>query len=232
VNNWLNIIQNKLLPPRCILCDQPGFLHLDLCAACYQELPRNTNCCYRCAESLEIITSSPQLCGRCLSKPPDFDDTYAPYLYQGNMRYLVTQLKFAQQYKHARLLGQLLAQYIAENAQAVECILPMPLHKKRYRERQFNQSIEIARQVDKQLAIPVDLYSCIRQRDTAQQSSLPAKQRQKNMKNAFKMVKQLQVQHVAILDDVMTTGASVGALASCLKQSGVSKVDVWVCTRA
>ncbi|WP_347989265.1 ComF family protein [Methylomonas sp. AM2-LC] len=232
MNNWLNIIQNKLLPPRCILCEDTGFGEFDLCKDCFEELPRNLHCCYRCAESFDFEVTAPQLCGHCLSETPDFDDTLAPFLYQGHMRYLVTQLKFAQQYKNARLLGNLLAQHLASNAQFPESIIPMPLHINRYRERQFNQSIEIARHVSKKLAIPLDLSSCIRQRDTAHQTSLPAKQRHKNMHKAFQVIKPLNVQHVAILDDVMTTGASVASLAKVLKQSGISRVDVWVCARA
>ena len=148
------------------------------------------------------------------------------------MRYLIAQLKFAHQYKNARLLGGLLAQHIGGSAELPDCIVPMPLHPNRYRERGFNQSIELARHLSKQLAIPLDLHSCVRNRDTAHQTSLPAKQRRKNMRKAFSIKKSLPFQHVAIVDDVLTTGASASALAQALKQNGVSRVDVWVCARA
>jgi ComF family protein len=232
VNNWLNIIQNKCLPPRCILCGQPGYADMDFCEACFGELPRNHGCCYRCAEHFEMTIHSPQLCGRCLKKPPSFDETHAPFLYSDSLRYLTTQLKFNQQYKNARLLGTLLANHLATSVEFPEVIVPVPLHPKRYRERGFNQSIEIARQVSKLLAIPLNLQSCIRNRDTDHQTELPAKQRRKNMRNAFSVCKDLTFQHVAILDDVMTTGATVDALATTLKQHGVTRVDVWVCARA
>lgn len=205
---------------------------MDLCAACFRELPRNHGCCYRCAEHFEMTIHSPQLCGRCLKKSPSFDETHAPFLYSDSLRYLITQLKFNQQYKHARLLGTLLAGHLAASVELPECILPVPLHPRRYRERGFNQSIEIARQVSKLLTIPLDLQSCIRNRDTSHQTELPAKQRRKNMRNAFSVCKDLTFQHVAILDDVMTTGATVDALATTLKQHGVTRVDVWVCARA
>ena len=190
------------------------------------------HCCYRCGESFATAITSPQLCGRCLKNPPHFDDTHAPFLYQGNVRYLITQLKFAQQYKNARLLGSLLARYIATTAERPEYLIPIPLHLNRYRQRGFNQSIEIARHLAKQLQIPLDLHSCIRNRDTTQQSNLPAKQRLKNIHLAFSLAKPLGLAHVAIIDDVLTTGATASALALTLKQSGVSRVDVWVCARA
>lgn len=231
MNNWLNIIK-KLLPPRCILCGQPGFADFDLCAGCFADLASNDHCCYRCAEHFSMAITAPQLCGRCLQKSPDFDDSHAPFLYQGNMRYLITQLKFAQQYKNARLLGSLLAQHIAKTAELPDCIIPMPLHINRYRQRGFNQSIELARHVSAQLAVPMDLKSCIRHRDTAQQTTLPAEQRHKNMRQAFSISKSLNYRHVAIVDDVMTTGASASALALALKQAGVGRVEVWVCARA
>jgi ComF family protein len=232
VNNWLNVIQKKLLPPRCIFCGQQGFADMDICSDCFADLPRNTHCCYRCGENFATAILSPQLCGRCLKNSPHFDDTHAPYLYQDTIRYLITQLKFGQQYKNARLLGNLLAEHLSKTAEKPECIIPMPLHRNRYRQRGFNQSIEIAGHIAKQLQIPIDFYSCIRNRDTTQQSNLPAKQRLKNIRHAFTLTKPLNLKHVAIVDDVLTTGATASALALAIKQSGVSRVDVWVCARA
>ena len=205
---------------------------LDLCAGCFADIPGNTPCCYRCGEHFEIDINTPQLCGRCLTKSPEFDETHAPFLYQSHIAYLITQLKFANQYKNARLIGSLLANHVGRNAELPECIVPMPLHINRYRQRGFNQSIELARHVAKRLAIPLDVNSCVRNRDTAHQTGLPAKQRRQNMRRAFSVAKPLNAQHVAIVDDVMTTGATASALALALKRSGVSRVDVWVCARA
>lgn len=232
MNNWLNIIQQKLLPPRCILCGQPGTDSLDICSGCLADLPENLFCCYRCGENFALPFDSPQLCGRCLKATPHFDDTHAPFLYQGNMRYLITGLKFERQYKNARLLGSLLAKRLATAAELPDYILPMPLHINRYRQRGFNQSIEIARYISGLLDIPIDLTTCIRQRETAQQSGLSAEQRRRNMQQAFGVVKPPAYNHVAIVDDVMTTGATASALALGLKQNGVERVDVWVCARA
>ncbi|MCL7420572.1 MAG: ComF family protein [Methylobacter sp.] len=228
--NWIDIIQDYLLPPTCILCGNTGFASRDLCYACYIHLFRNNPCCYRCGESFEIATEMP--CGRCQNRTPAYDRTYAPFTHQGAMRHLITSLKFHAQYKNARLLGQLLAEHVKTTAEMPDRIMPVPLHKARYRQRGFNQSLEIARTVARELQLPLDLESCRRHRNTPHQTDLPAKQRRKNLKNAFSLVKPIQAGHIAIIDDVMTTGSTVNELATLLKKAGVGRVDVWACARA
>ncbi len=233
VYNWINIIQDYLLPPTCILCGNPGYDSRDICHSCYAQLARNNQCCSQCAEILESPLIAPAiLCGRCLSNQPAFDRTYAPFIHQGAIRLLIGNLKFNSQYKNARLLGQLLAEHLKHNAEMPDLIIPVPLHKVRYRSRGFNQAIEIARTVSKELYIPLDLTSCKRHRDTPHQTRLPAKKRRKNLKAAFSMTKPIVACHVAILDDVMTTSSTAHELAALLKKAGVTKVDVWVCARA
>ncbi len=232
VYNWINIIQDYLLPPTCILCGSAGYHSRDLCHTCYTQLPRNTLCCYRCAEIMEPPATAPVLCGGCLSRQPAFDETHAPFIHQGAIRHLINGLKFGAHYKNARLLGQLLAEQLTQNAELPELILPVPLHKTRYRQRGFNQAIEIARTVAKELQIPLDLCSCIRHRNTGHQTGLTAKKRHKNLKNAFSIIKPIHARHVAIIDDVMTTGTTSHELAYALKKAGVNRVDIWVCARA
>lgn len=232
VYNWINIIQDYLLPPTCILCGNPGYDSRDLCHSCYTHLPRNKLCCYRCAEILEPPITAPILCGRCLSRQPAFDETYAPFIHQGAIRHLIGTLKFGANYKNARLLGMLLAEYIKQTAERPDLILPVPLHKARYRQRGFNQALEIARTVSKELQIPLDVTSCRRYRDTPHQTHLSAKKRRKNLKNAFSIIKPIHARHIAIVDDVMTTGSTAHELAYVLKKTGASRVDVWVCARA
>jgi len=181
---------------------------------------------------LEFPTTNPVLCGRCLGKKPAFDRTYAPFIHQGAIRHLITTLKFNAQYQNARLLGLMLAEHLRQVAEIPDCIVAVPLHKSRYRQRGFNQAIEIAAILSKQLLVPLDLTSCERYRDTPHQTRLSAKKRRKNIKNAFKLNHPLAAKHIAIVDDVMTTGSTVHELAALLKKSGVRKVDVWVCARA
>lgn len=148
------------------------------------------------------------------------------------MQYLISQLKFHDHYQHARLLGSLMAAQLVDIGEKPDCIIPVPLHPRRYRERGFNQALEIARHVSRELAIALDYQSCVRSRDTRHQIELPAKQRRRNLRQAFRVIQPVAYRHVAIIDDVMTTGATVNALAGELKRHGVSRVDIWVCARA
>ncbi|MFA5982708.1 MAG: ComF family protein [Methylococcaceae bacterium] len=231
VYNWMNIIQQYLLPPTCILCGNDGWRDLDLCADCYKQLQQNNYCCVQCAQPFSG-TQADLLCGRCLHKQPAFDKVYAPYLYVDGIRHLVTTFKFNKQYKNARILGNLLAEHLINTAELPDCIISVPLHNKRYYQRGFNQAIEIAKIVAKRVDRPLNLKACVRQRDTPHQTGQTAKQRQKNLKNAFKMCQKLDAKHVAIIDDVMTTGSTIHELAALLKNHGVDRVDAWVCARA
>ncbi len=112
------------------------------------------------------------------------------------------------------------------------CILPVPLHPARYRERGFNQSIEIGKTLSRQLQVPLELNACSRIKNSEHQIGSSANQRSKNIKKAFALNKPLNYKSVAILDDVMTTGSTVSELAKTLKREGLEKVDVWICARA
>lgn len=232
VYNWLNSIQDCLLPPTCILCGNAGANGLDLCLGCHQRLTRNRSCCPRCGEIFPAIQIQVGLCGGCLQLAPSFDSTCAPFFYQEEIRHLITGLKFGKQFKNARLLGLLLAEAIPQSTLKPDCLIPVPLHASRYRERSFNQSIEIARTAGSALGIPVNARSCVRLKDTPHQTGLSAKQRRKNLSGAFGVIAPLAARHVAIIDDVMTTGSTAEVLAKALKKSGVDRVDVWVCARA
>jgi len=230
----LNIINRYLpyiLPSLCILCGDKGCESRDLCFACYAELSKNIPLCYQCANN----TAKPHptgLCPDCLNNPPAFDETFAPFVHHGSTRYLILQLKFHRHYPSARLLGGLMADYLKKTAEFPDCIIPVPLHKNRYRERGFNQSIEIARVLSKQLSLPLDIHSCSRHRDTVHQVGLNAEQRNENIRNAFSVSPKFNAKHVALIDDVMTTGSTVHELALALKIAGCHRVQVWVCAKA
>lgn len=232
MTNWFYIIQDYLMPPTCILCGNNGYNSQDICKYCFLGLIKNNHRCYQCASIFTTPNPTPQLCGDCIRQPPFFDNTYAPFIYCGVLRYLITTLKFNNHYKNARLIGYLLANYLSQTAQLPEIIIPIPLHKKRLRERGFNQSTEIAKSLASHLNIPVDNQSCIRIRNTPHQTHVSAKQRHHNIKNAFALTQPIKAQHVAIIDDVMTTGATVNELAKVLKKSQVQRVDIWICARA
>jgi ComF family protein len=232
VNNWFNIIQYTLLPATCILCGNPGFNALDICETCHKRLPKNINSCPRCAETFSSPVSAPALCGRCINETPEFDATVAPFIHQEEIRYLISGLKFGAQFKNARLLGGLLAESLEKTETIPDFIIPVPLHKARYHERGFNQALEIARAVSQKLQLPVIHNTCVRDKDTSHQTGLSAKKRLQNVRRAFSIINPIVANHVAILDDVMTTGATANELAKVLKRAGVNRVDVWVCARA
>ncbi len=229
---WLNLIQNGLFPPTCILCDNVSHCEKDICQPCLNQLIENTNYCYQCGTPFKQPTPQNTVCTACLKNPPAYNRTIAPFAHQGIMRHLVTRLKFNDNYKNARLLGMLLAEKIQAETQLPQCIIPVPLHKNRYQERGFNQSIEIARTLSKKLNIPLELNACVRHRDTPHQVGLSKQERLVNVKDAFSLQKPLPFSHVVLLDDVMTAGATLHEIASVLKKNGVEKVDVWVCARA
>ncbi|MDH3693366.1 MAG: ComF family protein [Gammaproteobacteria bacterium] len=145
----------------------------------------------------------------------------------------VKRLKYDKQLEFARTLGELFAaRWMGQSTPQPELIVPVPLHRVRLRERGFNQSLEIAREVGKRPELRIDYQSVIRVKPTPPQTDLPLKKRRSNVRNAFKVIKPIEAQHVAILDDVMTTGSTADELARCLKQSGVERIDVWTVTRA
>jgi len=115
---------------------------------------------------------------------------------------------------------------------APEALVPVPLHRARLRERGFNQAVEIARPLAARLGIELDLNCCERVRNTAEQTRLDAAQRSRNLRDAFRVVRQVPYRHVAIVDDVLTTGSTVASLAGTLRAAGVEEIEVWSCARA
>ena len=126
----------------------------------------------------------------------------------------------------------MLADALSQLEDPPQLIIPVPLHPSRYRERGYNQTLEIARTLTRRLGIPLDYQSCIRSIATQSQTELTGKERRRNVSRAFAMAKPLNAARVAILDDVVTTGATVNALAKVLRHAGVRQIDVWACSRA
>jgi len=230
MNKWLESIQEWFYPSSCLLCGAPGTGRLDLCAACRGDLPHNRWACRRCG--IPLPPGADGICGACLKKPPKMDATLALFRYEEPVRLLIHDLKFRNQYAVARLLGELLASSAAERETLPEVLIPVPLHPRRFRERGFNQSTEIARIVSRRLGIPLDYRSCSRILPTLPQTSLPAEQRRRNMRNAFGVDGRLMYGRAAIVDDIVTTGATVNELARTLRKAGAGHIEVWAIARA
>lgn len=229
VDDWPQIIQNLLFPPTCLLCGDPGYAGRDLCRPCTDTLPFLEHACPVCG--LPLAAPAPQPCGTCQKKPPPFDRLIAVLCYEEPARHLIQALKFRARYAHARLLGTLLAERVDSGPERPEVIIPVPLHPARYRERTFNQSLEIARWVSRHTGIPLDYAACRRVRHTTAQAGLPAKERRRNIRKAFSVTTPLPYRHIAILDDVVTTAATVGELARTLRRAGADTITVWACAR-
>jgi len=175
-------------------------------------------------------------CGQCLLQLPYFDQTLAFFPYINPFKHFVHAAKFKGKLSTARLLGQLMAQQLSNNVELIDDLpnglLPVPLHPTRQRDRGYNQAHEIAIPVSQHLHIPILSQLAIRVTATVAQSSLPLKQRKHNLKQAFTIKKEVTNQHIAIIDDVMTSGTTVNVLAKALKQAGAKRVSVWCCCRA
>ncbi len=172
------------------------------------------------------------MCGRCQAAAPVFQQCHGALHYEGAVRHLVGGLKFDGKLAYGRLLARLLGDYLeVGGTQMPELLLPVPLHPRRLRLRGFNQALEIARPLGRRFSIPVEARTCSRIRATLPQAELELAERQGNLRGAFALRGTLHARHVAIVDDVVTTGATVSALAGVLLRQGVSRVDVWAVAR-
>lgn len=207
----------------------------NLCLPCSSELPRSGHSCGLCG--LPLLLGADRFCSHCLISPPPWDTVIAALAYRFPVDQLVCRLKFGRNLACGRILaGELTLAVRKRGGDTPGCILPVPLHRLRQFTRTFNQADVIARWVGKQLAIPV-YGSCLhRQRRTCAQSGLDAAARKNNIKDAFSCkipAKRLAAfGHVALIDDVMTTGATLAECTKSLKKAGAAKVSVWVAARA
>lgn len=232
VNNWINYTQYILLPGCCLLCGKLSGKLQDLCPACKSRLPLNDHHCRSCAQPLPLSTTGGSLCGRCQRNNPLFDHCFAPFRYQDELTSLHHNFKFHHKLAAGRLMAELMCEQLEVPSRNLpQLLIPVPLHGRRLRERGFNQAQELARILSARLSIPIDSHSLCRTRNTTAQSGLPKKERQKNIRNAFALTAKVASPHVAIIDDVMTTGLTVNEIAKILRASGVSEIEIWVFAR-
>lgn len=233
LNNWLknnqllnlDNLSNAIFRQNCLLCASPQANIHALCRACLNELPLHpSSSCPQCG-----LASDGSLCGSCISSPPDFDAMQAVFLYAYPIDAMMQRYKYGSMLNISQIFGQLLSQKI--NLGSVDLIIPMPMHPARIKERGFNQAHEIAKVLTKNHVEKLDFKSAIRQKLTPPQASLPLKKRVKNIKGAFSVTADLAGKRIAIIDDVMTTGASLNELAKTLKKAGASHVECWVIAR-
>ena len=215
----------------CLLCGAVSGKTAELlCGACLADLPtRPAGFCLCCGAP----TPGAQACPHCFSPVPAFDCSIAACVYRYPVDRMIKRLKYQARIEMAEALcGPLLARIHATGVALPERLLPTPMHPRRYRRRGFNQALEIARILAKQLDIRVETRQLQRHRPTAAQYKLDAKQRIKNVAGAFILKKSISYERVAVVDDVLTSGATAHELARVLKQGGVRHVQVWSLARA
>ncbi len=213
-----------LLPQDCLLC---GALSGDalLCGQCSDDLPRLPEAsCPVCAEA----SPGGQVCGSCLQQAPHFDATIAAFRYGFPVDKLIQSLKYRRRLAPADFLA---AAMLAGVRPGGDIVVPVPLALPRLRERGFNQAVELARPLARVLHLPLELDGCRRCRDTLPQATQPWKMRQKNIRHAFECSLDLSGKAVIVVDDVMTTGATLDEFARSLKAHGATRVVNWVAAR-
>ena len=218
------------MPHHCLVCDAPAEAPLDLCRQCLDRLPVIHHGCYTCGIPLPTGYGE-LLCGQCLKRPPPQAQTISLYEYSEPVSGLITRLKFHAELAVARSLGELMLQRLRVEVESVDMLLPVPLHPARLRQRGFNQSVELARPLARGLDLPLEHQLVRRVRNTAAQSELDAIARRRNLRSAFEVL-QPPGKHVAVIDDVVTTGSTVASLSRCLLCAGAERVSVWSLARA
>lgn len=231
VNNCINFIQSLLYPRDCLLCGAVGDFESHFCSACFDSLPFNRHACTGCALPLPPHVSPTQLCGRCLGRARQTGTTITALTYEPPVNRLIGMLKFHHRLHLAEPLAGLLMERLGEGFERPDLLIPVPLHPMRLRERGFNQSVEIARVLARRYALSCDWRLCRRVKQTPAQAALNRKARQRNLHLAFEVCAQIEGAHLAVVDDVITTGATVFELARTLKRAGAGRIDVWALAR-
>jgi ComF family protein len=194
----------------CIICHQHHFESAPICNAC---------CLY---------LKPTEFAYQAFSQPIDF--IFAPYFFNATMRKILHEFKYQEGLYLAKQLSSLMIQKLPQEARNTECLIPVPLHRKKLQARGFNQSAMLAQQLSKKLRLPLNTTICSKVVHTHAQAGITAHQRKTNLYKAFR-VKNLGYQHVTIIDDLCTTGNTAKELALELKKNGVQRVDFWCCAR-
>jgi len=195
--------------------------------ACLQNLPPLGDACPRCALPL----SNAHICGHCLHQPPEQDLSFSLFPYLDPIDRLIADLKYHNKLFLSQFFAQLMA-YKLRNRPQPDLLIPIPLHPNRLRQRGYNQSFELAKALSIQLDIPTSNRYLIRIIDTKSQASIPFKARKQNIQHAFSLIQIKVPSHIAIIDDVLTTGHTANAAAKQLRKAGARTIEIWTIARA
>lgn len=226
------------LPPRCHLCrvliEEDDAVQL--CPRCLDTLPLLTSpCCSRCGQPFEGAGED-HPCSRCLHASPPWEQARAAMLYEQDCRELIQRFKFRHETRLRRPLALLIARQLADFATnaAADCLIPVPLHLRRLRERGFNQSLLLAEQLSNSWKLPLLRQALRRTRWTTPQIELDAEHRAANLQHAFSVTAPEQIlnKRIMLVDDVFTTGATLAECSRTLRAAGASAVYAVTAARA
>jgi len=216
-----------LLPVSCRLCNAPCPDGLCLCPACQADLPLPGSVCSVCA----LPIGTPNICGRCLKTPPAYDAARAAFLYEPPVDRLIQQLKYEHRFDIARLFALRMHELLTEMTPRPDLIVPVPLHPGRLARRGHNQAWELARRLSRMSGIPASHRLCRRIQPTPSQTGLSARERRRNLRRAFAADESVRGRHVLVIDDVMTTGSTLDAVAGSLKRKEAKCVTAMIAAR-
>ena len=222
------LIGNLFAIEACLACGHTISQSHSFCCACSKRLKRVPNPCLYCGQPGVTADS---ICPACLLNPPRWQKMVAPLQYRGMVRDYLIQLKFSAALHLANSICMHSIEHFRNDEAKPEVLLPVPLHRRRLIERGYNQAHEIAKIWSRELGIPIDQHALKRLRNTPSQSGLSATQRGQNTCNAFSYSPTRDYRHVAIVDDIVTTGSTVAEITRELHRSGVEFVEVWALAR-
>ena len=227
IDRCVKIVLDALYPTKCVLCNSID--GIGLCADCLSGVDRIEHPCFKCGARC----TGPGPCGRCQVRSPAYDFTIAPFRYHSPLATPIHQLKYQRKVALARPLAKVLSREIKQRGYPrPQLLIPVPLHWSRLLWRGFNQSVEIARHISSEIEIPISRTLVYRNRPTKSQALLPFRQRKRNVSNCFELRRPLNVASVAIVDDVVTTGATANQMSIELRKHGAAQVQIWALLRA
>lgn len=195
------------------------------CPACVHKLPYLDSTCVRCGQP---FSGFDDYCGACLTNPPSFDACFCPFEYLAPISDDICRLKYAEQPQLAqRLAKQFVQELTHREVPLPNAIISVPMHRFNLRKRGFNQSHELAKQISSQLKIPLARNVIAKNKLTERQATQTLQQRKNNLKGSFSIAKKPRFKHIAIVDDVVTTGATAEEISKILKKNGVDYVQIW-----
>ncbi len=224
-----SIAQWLSTPTVCSLCHHTHHEPIAICAYCRRLLSRIENPCQTCRRPLP--SKDFLRCGDCIRTPPAFDRVISEYCFEEPLRTLLHDFKYQHALHLRTFLMELMLEALDEQTLLADCIMPIPLHRKRIQARGFNQAAELAKGLSRRINIPYDSTVCRKITNTSPQVGLSAAARRNNLRHTF-AANASPYRYVLLVDDLITTGSTANAMALVLKNQGVHRVDIWCCARA